>query len=369
VFNRAPAASDFPEALRRAVTIAAEAPSSHNCQPWGLAWIRSAAALAAAREHFGFEPGERALVLALDHERALGSLVFHRTEMQLSCGIYLEALVAALGAAGWPCSLAWAERDPEPGVTLAAPGWPSTWRPLVLVRARRGDADPAAERRLARRLARRITNRAPYQARAIPDDVVADLAARRAHLVTDAGAIAAAADLVAERATLDFTYAAAWRETHRFLRWPGDARAVDGLPVSHLFGPLSRGRAAALRATLWPPLLGRFGVGYAERLARGLGALVAASPALLAVSLPRRDRTARTTLAAGAQILDLWLRATDHGLALHPISVMVQHADPSHRLAEALSVPAPLCFFARVGYPTTTFPRAPRRRDGAVLDL
>ena len=40
MFARAPV-PELAGGLGRAMALAAEAPSSHNCQPWALAWLRS----------------------------------------------------------------------------------------------------------------------------------------------------------------------------------------------------------------------------------------------------------------------------------------------------------------------------------------
>lgn len=66
----------FADALSAALDIAALSPSSHNCQPWGLARMASPPARAAVSAALGAAPeaGGEFLVLAADRERRLGAL-------------------------------------------------------------------------------------------------------------------------------------------------------------------------------------------------------------------------------------------------------------------------------------------------------
>ena len=115
-----------------------------------------------------------------------------------------------------------------------------------------------------------------------------------------------------------------------------------------------------LRLALSPAVM-RFArhVGVPQVMARELGKLVGRAPLLACVSVT--DDSPHTELAAGGTAFDLWMRATAAGLALHPVSAILQHGEIREQF-ERLVVPrGRAVFFARVGSPTTTFPPTPRR--------
>jgi hypothetical protein len=56
---------------------------------------------------------------------------------------------------------------------------------------------------------------------------------------------------------------------------------------------------------------------------------------------------------------------------VHPVSVILQHPSIRRRFEQALGLKGPVFFFCRVGFPSTSFPPAPKRRNprAAVLEL
>ncbi|MVO85124.1 hypothetical protein GPA10_10240 [Streptomyces sp. p1417] len=266
--------------------------------------------------------------------------------------------------------------------------------------------EPAGELAALRATARaRRTNRAPYRPHPVRPALLDGLttpsgcgAARGAevgvrHLTSEADR-AAFADLVARYGGRDFSHRAAWRETHAYLRPTAAAAAArgDGFALDQLFGPLPWPRRQALRVALAPAtmrLLGR--AGYDRLLARRLADVVRPTPAVVAMSFTRRTPTAggapttqgapttgRTpapedtpTLAdavkGGARLADYWLCATRAGLALHPVSVVLQHDDVRAALQSRLGIPGRAFFVSRVGWPTAEFPSSPRRPAGASI--
>ncbi|HKE19473.1 MAG TPA: nitroreductase family protein [Kofleriaceae bacterium] len=378
--------SGLDDALRCAVAVARHAPSSHNSQPWALAAVRSRPGRTRCRELVdrtspartasADRPAEpRHIVLALDGARELTALDDHRVEMFVSCGAYLHLLLGALRAGGWRASrIAWNE-DGERG-WLSAPGLPEEWLPLAVVELAPFDPGPPHELDELGRLAeRRITNRAPYLERPLAPPLLESLAgpARPAlpsppavgvQLVTDRARIASIGGFVARTAGIDFAHPAAWRETHRFIRWSRAEPIEDGFPIEQLFGPMSRLRKLLVRAALAPITLLLFArLGYAGYLARQLGRLVGGAPALAAFSLPSERPAISQQVAGGAEVMDFWLRATAAGVALHPVSVLLQHAAIRERFQREHGLSGRVFFFARLGYPAASFPPAPRRRD------
>jgi hypothetical protein len=364
--NRPGRAADFGWSLHAAGELAAHSPSSHNCQPWALGHAVSAPARReAARALRCADDGDRQfLTLALDRGRALRALPAHDLEMLLSCGSYWRILVRALDAFGWQL-----DRD-EAGVSPSS-GWYATRTPLRVAAFRwvghRGAPEFDA---LAALVGRRRTNRAPYHPAALPVELLDALAATPGpgqvgvtHLRTRRDRTRCAA-LVARFGGRDFGNLTAWRETHSYLRRDAAqaTRRGDGFTLEQLFGPLSGLRRLALRVALAPRVMAVLrGLGYHHVLAVQLARVVRATPTLAIVSIADEQPDPGDVVAAGGFLADYWLRATELGLVLHPVSVMVQHDDVRRRLESAFGVPGRALFLTRLGRPTTGFPAPPRR--------
>ncbi|MCI3934237.1 RedV protein [Streptomyces sp. AN091965] len=391
-----PTEPGFEAALDDAVRVAALSPSSHNCQPWAVAWARGGDARAAAARAVGgtAEAADQYLVLALDRERRLRALPALHVEMLISCGAYAQLLLRALGARGWtvdalryapgaltrPLVADWPWARPGPA------DWPRTWAPLGVARLRH-EAGGAAEdpRALRATAAARRTHRAPYRREPVAPEVLDRLAAptdtalaRDAdvsvrHLTSDADRAALAA-FVARHAGRDFSHGPAWRETHSYLRFSAaDAAARgDGFTLEELFGPLSRPHERARRLALAPTTMRLLRhVGYPGLLARQLARIVRPTPALAVLSLTgTRPPTLADGVKGGARVADYWLAATVAGLALHPISAVLQHDDLRRALEDRFRIPGQAIFLSRLGRPTTgvsAFPRSHRRPAHAPL--
>ncbi|MCX4911599.1 RedV protein [Streptomyces sp. NBC_00878] len=400
----------FEHALHKAAEIAALSPSSHNCQPWAVAWPAGRDAREAAAALTGGPSGDTSgrdghdghdgaaedeyLILAVDHERQLTSLPAHAVEMVISCGAYWQILLRALAAQGWSADgFRFADRFPDGSGTgeggtdgegdedWALGGtWPTSWSPLCAVRLRRTDEPAGSLAELHSTARARRTNRAPYHREGIDPATLAGLSAPSTaaaagadvtvrHLVTETER-ADFADFVARHGGRDFSHPSAWRETHSFVRWSrADAEAHgDGFPLSHLFGPMSWPRRNAMRIALAPLTMRVLRhVGYHRVLARGLARMVRPSPAIVAMSFADRAPSPEAVVRGGAQLADYWLRATDAGLVLHPVSVVLQHDDLRAELEDGLRLPGRAFFVSRLGRPTTEFPPSPRRAAGVAL--
>jgi nitroreductase len=373
--------ADLADALDAAVRLAALAPSSHNSQPWALAVAAAGPLRARLAAHLAatgaapIDPGAPLLVLGLDRARSLRALpAAHALEMDLSCGAYVEVLVRALATRGWSAGHVHADDSRTLARALGAP-WPVTWEPLAVIALRReAGGSPARHTALATALTARRTNRGPYLPRpmtrpmldalAVASSALAPSASFAPRVITDRKTIEAAAGVVRRFAAYDFHDFAAWSETYAFIHWTDAAArgAERGFPITQLFGPMPGWKRRALRVLLSPHALAFLKyLGAGHVLARGLAQLVAAGPALVAMELSPQAPLSRR-LAAGGAMLDLWLRAGAVGLALHPVSVVLQHDDARVALERAVSAEGRVFFFARVGQPTTTFPPAPRVR-------
>ncbi|HTJ67178.1 MAG TPA: hypothetical protein VL551_06570 [Actinospica sp.] len=379
----------YSVALRSAVAIAALSPSSHNCQP--VAVVRmdgrdardAAAAILDDQPASGLDDPERAyLALCLDDDRTLGALPAHAVEMQLSCGLYGQALLLALAAHGWAAHrIKHLMKGTEADLVAHTERWPANLTPLCVVELRPSEPTAGLDALHTATLARR-TNRAPYR----PDPVAADLIAS---LTEPADALAHGskpvirhlsapaerdrfADFVARHGARDFAHDAAWRETYSFIRRTDRAalESGDGFALSQLFGPLSPVRGRLLTAALAPGtmrMLRRFG--YPRLLAGQLAAVVRQSPVVVMMSLPKPAPTPDEVVGAGAHLAEYWLRATRAGLALHPVSIVLQHDDLREALQDQFDLPGRTYFVSRLGYPATRFPPSPRRPASAALHV
>ncbi|MFD3374069.1 MULTISPECIES: RedV protein [unclassified Streptomyces] len=391
--------SSFEHALHEAADVAALSPSSHNCQPWGVAWptsrsARQAVALlvgealdGASRESGTDESAtDEYVILALDRERRLTSLPAHAVEMLISCGAYLQILLRSLALQGWstdlirffdPLSDERTSGIPSAGRPLGD-AWPPLWSPLCAVRLRRTDESSGRLAELRDTALARRTNRGPYRSEGLDPSVLAGLCAPSAgaaegadvtvrHLVTD-GERAAFADLVARHGGRDFSHQRAWRETHSFLRRDEAEAAArgDGFALDQLFGPMSGPRRHILRAALAPTTMRVLRhAGYPRLLARQLALVVRSTPAIVAMSLAETAPGLEATVRGGAHLAEYWMRATEAGLALHPVSVVLQHDDVRTELQDRLGLTGRTFFVSRLGRPLTQFPRSPRRRIDA----
>ncbi|MFJ2261659.1 RedV protein [Streptomyces sp. NPDC087844] len=392
----------FEHALREAADIAALSPSSHNCQPWGVAWPSGRGARRAAERLVEEAPaggpeapdstsGESStgggdtdeyVILALDRERELTSLPAHAVEMLVSCGAYLQILLRSLALQGWSTDRIRFVEPLADGRTQKAydacrplgDTWPKSWSPLCAVRLRRTDEPVGTLAELRRTALARRTNRAPYRPGAVEPAVLDGLSAPSTGVAEDAGVTvrhlvadserAAFAGLVARHGGRDFTHRQAWRETYSFVRRDeAEAQARgDGFPLSQLFGPLSTPRRHALRLALAPTTMGVLRhAGYHRVLARQLARVVRPTPAIVAMGLADALPGVEATVRGGARLAEYWLRATEAGLALHPVSVVLQHDDVRKELQDRLGLPGRTFFVSRLGHPLTGFPRSPRR--------
>ncbi len=356
--------------VRDAIAVARLAPSSHNSQPWAVASFESPEALRALAEWLGVRPraDERWLVLAVDAERALDALPSLATEMRLSCGMFLQLFAARVAEDGLavrvvPCA-------GKLGIPPLA-GYPGAWTPLAAVAVSSGaartavwDSGVASDRR---------TNRAPYDKRKVSETTRRALLGAEAlfapgdgrvslQLFDDRALIERAGDFVGRNASIDFTDENAWRETYSYIRFGEHAAAVnvDGFALTQLFGSLPPGVPRLLQLALSPPamrVLRR--VGVPTFMAKGLGRLVGSAPLLACVSVD--DAAPWTDVVAGGVAIDLWMRATAAGLALHPVSAILQHDELRVRFQELIAPRGRAVFFARLGYPTASFPPTLRR--------
>ena len=313
---------------------------------------------------------ERWLVLAVDAQRALAALPSLATEMRISCGMFLQLFAAGLAEADLavrviPCAGRF-------GVPPLA-GYPGAWTPVAAVSISAGT--PRAASWSCADAAERRTNRAPFDKRSVSAALQRTLQASAAlfdgpedrgavslQLFDDPALVARAGAFVGKNASIDFTDEKAWSETYRYIRFSERAAAVnvDGFALTQLFGALPPLVPQVLQLALSPTAMRVLRhVGVPAVMARGLGRLVGVAPLLACVSVEHSSPWAE--VVAGGVALDLWMRATASGLALHPVSAILQHDDIRERFEELIAPRGRAVFFARIGYPTAAFPPTLRR--------
>lgn len=300
-------------AVRRALDLARFAPSAHNTQPWRVAL-----------------EGDR-LVVAVDPRRHLAHSDPLERDLHLSMGAFVEALSIALHGEG----VATARAEAPPGA--------------FAVLAPEGSSPP--EKKDTSLLRRRQTSRLAYSPRE-PEPAAIDALAAAAR--ASGLSLHAVGRGSPERTRLEGWFFSATREAWldprsvaelrawmRFdpegSRAPEDGLSTHGLGLGTLDG---LGLIAAVQAAPWraasrlfvAPLL-------AERLAATETESVSASP-FIALLVAEREGAA----SAGAGLLRVWLAATELGLALHPVSALLDRR--GWEVARHLGVPTGRVMFA-----------------------
>jgi nitroreductase len=313
----------------RVVAAATRAPSIHNTQPWR------------------FVAGPDRLDVFLDRERALPVLDPTARQQVISCGSAVEFAVVALSAAGFDgaVDLLTDDADPDHLATIAVTG---SREPL--------DED----RSLAEAIGRRHTVRAPFQARAVPADVV-DRLQREATAfgawvkpITRSEEEVATVFLISRAEEMEQGDPAYLAELDSWLRT--DPGAPDGVPVDAV--PSGDPHA---RPSNW--LIRDFVVGQREQHVflepRDADAPPpeVERPTVVLMGTDGDDRYA--WLQAGRALGRLLLLATDAGLAASPLTQALDWPATRTRLQARLSLVGHPQMLLRMGYP----PEAP---SGAV---
>ncbi len=349
--------------VRTAIADAFLAPSSHNSQPWAVVWSRGESARSA-------RPGESSgidnLTVCLARRACVTALPAHRSEMLVSAGAFVENLVCSLAAQGVRATT---------GHALAGTrSIPAGWEPVAGVGLE--GSDPEAEGADLRSwFRRRATNRGPFApdlpitaesrvsgttSQAFPEAAEAC----RLHVITDRGRLRHLGGFIERHGAREFTDRDAWSETFGYIRFRRQAQ--DGLPIDLLMGRrLGSVERPLLRLAMTPrvmSMLARMGLG--RSIARGLGKSVAAAPMALYLHARSESPGREDRVAAGALLQAAWLSLARIGVALHPISVILQHEDVRRALREECELPPGRgLVFARAGVPRVTLPPAPRLSD------
>ena len=321
------------------VAAATRAPSIHNTQPWR------------------FVARGEALEVHLDRERALPVLDPSGRQQIISCGVAVElALVALLGAG----HQARADVLPDP----ADPDH------LATVRVVAAGAPSAGDRALVEAITDRHTVRAPFQARAVPWELV-DLLREEAEAlgvwlkpITESEEEVATVFLISRAEEMEQGDPAYLEELQRWMRT--DPSAVDGVPVEAV-----PSEDPATRPSNW--LIRDFVAGTRESHTFGPAGNPDAPPpaverpTVILMGTSSDDRAA--WLAAGRALGRVLLHVTAAGLAASPLTQALDWPATRTRLRSRLSLVGYPQMLLRMGYPApeTTVVASGRRPVAEVL--
>ncbi len=245
----------------------------------------------------------------------------------------------AIGAAAFNATVAAARFGCKATVTPFPSG--TADGPVVSVSLSPGSDPELAE--LYPAMVRRITNRHFGRVRPL-DPALADTLRTQAaavgatvHLVTDRDRLARIADVLAASDRVRFLTPELHRQMTGEMRWPAGHRAADGIEVGALgldAADLAKLEVAA-RADVMAQLAA-WGDGVGAALGDNTRDRVNASSAVAVVTVD--DDGPADYVRGGMAMEHLWIRAEEHGLAVHPVSPVFLYArDDADR--RSLSLP------------------------------
>jgi hypothetical protein len=321
------------------VAAAIRAPSIHNTQPWR------------------FTAAGDLLHVHLDRERALPVLDPTRRQQVISCGVAVEFAAVGLRAAG-------VEADVD---LLPTAGDPDH---LATVRAGGHREATDEDRALAGAIGQRHTERAPFQPRTLPPELVDRLQAETGRLgawvkpITESEEQVATVFLISRAEEMEQGDPEYLAELESWLRT--DPAAVDGVPVGTV-----PAEDPHTRPSNW--LIRDFVVGtrtpHGAYLPEGDPAApppVVERPTVVLLGTGNDDRTA--WLLAGRALGRLLLRATTEGVAASPLTQALDWPATRTRMRSRLSLVGYPQMLLRMGYPSTQgSAHSGRRPVGDVL--
>ena len=320
----------------RVVEAATRAPSIHNTQPWL------------------FRASGHDLAVHTDPERALSVLDPSGRQRIISCGVAVEFAVVALRAMGRNAEV---ELLPDP----ADPDH------LATVRAGADHEMTDDDRALAAAIARRHTERAPFEPRTVPAEVLDALQAEAGAFgvwvkpITDSEEEVATVFLISRAEELEQGEPAYRAELEQWLRT--DPSAPDGVPIGAV-----PSEDPAIRPSNW--LIRDFVVGTRTPAAQEATAPDAPPspverPAVLLMGTTNDDR--RAWLEAGRALGRVLLRATEADLAASPLTQALDWPATRRQLTGRLSLVGHPQMLLRLGYPAQRGTPSGRRPVGEVL--
>lgn len=331
---------------RRALAWAVLAPNPHNMQPWLVDLRRD---------------GE--ILLYVDRTRLLPETDPFARQIVIGHGTFLELLVLAAGAEGYRCAIEYfPQGQPAEGEVDG--------RPLARIRLLR---DTAANDPLFAQIPHRRSTKEPYLDRSLQSEHAQALrAVHRAGpaqlSITSEAAMAAILRGITERAMLiELQTPRTLKESIDRLRIGADAIAAqpDGIEMhGPFFWWLSKLGLMTTEKAMTPGTMAyQGGIDYALGWARS-------TPAFGWLTTAANDRISQ--IEAGRAYVRLNLKATELGVAMHPVSQVLQEYPEMAELQREFlgrigAVPGQTVqMLFRLGY-SEPVPPSPRRRLDALL--
>ncbi|MBD1582833.1 nitroreductase [Pseudoalteromonas sp. S16_S37] len=321
------------------IELAKLVPSSHNCQPWSV------------HLHHADMPFDGTVSISIDSEHTINALSSLKNEMLMSLAGFSCALINLLEASGVVCKV---QSD---AANLSVIDNEDTRVLTVYLTLKPNSEDEARFVRISQLLQNRYTHRGAlhadkplrWQEDVLPRKI---WPSEQLHwLQITPQKQAQIAKLVSRFAALDFSHRKAWQETYQFIDFAKSKHAKKdrGFNIQQLMGPLGSFKRRLNQMLLHPNVmfvLNKFGM--AQKMADMLAMLSEQSSQL--ICLCHSDKADATAwLAAGEYMLEAWLQATEQNLAVHPLSVLLQHSDAKTALHHTLGVQHSPMFIARVG--------------------
>ncbi|RPH91531.1 MAG: hypothetical protein EHM73_01875 [Chroococcales cyanobacterium metabat2.561] len=376
----------FQSEINRAVSLASLSPSSHNCQPWEIIQViqkdsqlilesflqeNTAAVLPNGNNNIY-------LILALNQEKCLCSLESHNLEMLLSCGAFLESLVIALASQSLSGTTIWHNSEITQNPLPKSLKIPSYWIPLTVLTIQfEPDVLTPNIEELIQQFSKRITHRSPYDSnlpKVVLDESLFDLKSYaypntfseiEITVIKEREVIDSMAKFVSHYGEIEFTKAEVWRETYQFIHFAKQEQHEYGFPIEQLLEKGSQSYGFLLKILLNPYCMNWLKyLRLPHLLASEMGKLVKASPLLIYLNFKTEYPSLKMQLEGGALWLNFCLNATKMGLAIHPVSVILQHPHLRQLFQKSYHLPQGRgFFFCRLGQPMQTFSPVLKRKN------
>lgn len=325
------------EPVAASLALASLAPSSHNTQPWKVRVL-----------------SDREVVVLLDEERLLPAVDPERREALVSVGAFLENLVRGAESQGLAAKVEITAGEPA-GIEVA--------------RVRFEPAKAAGKAETLEAILARDTFRGPLAADALPGETVEALAgtapSRWAFFPSTSPEGAWLRESLAESNRVQASRDDAMEELAGWIRFsPGAvARHKDGLTTPGM------GLPAPVRAFMALFFNEKSVTGKAFREAGAKKALEQAQACAGFFALVSPDGSPRSTVQAGRDLEAFWLEAVRRGVAVHPMSQVLEESPWKEQAASRLGLGGTVQMVLRVGLASSPpRPVSPRRPLGSFVE-
>jgi len=369
----------FNRVLHQCVSVARWAPSSHNCQPWKLVNFKKNNPIQSKLIKRQLLDNEYLILIAIDKERKLSALPSLDLEMYLSCGMFIGVLREAFLLQGFVCQIHWL-CDKNPSVELLKIEEVENCIGLLLFTlCASTELNRVEFSKLRINMIERRTHRAKFKRGGLDLNVLQELLKSRwssdlssenlkIYIESNHLTIKSVAKLVAQFASLDFSNFRAWRETYRYIHFNTNKSAEDGFYLESLMGTMSYFKLLMMKLILTPIIMQILRiVNLPKIMALSLAELVSDSSQIIYCSIPEQKINSVNLIQAGARVMEIWLNAQSKNIALHPLSVMLQHELARKELKKLSNINGRIVFFSRLGFIKEIYQTSPRRQVKGII--